>query len=77
MAVFYTPRFSYGTLKLTVTGCSCMRYWVRQLGTTGSWVGTGRVIPTQRAARGEVQNQRSGPRKPSGLEWVGSGARAH
>ena len=78
--MFYTPRFSYGTLKVRVLGCSCMRYWVRgRVCTTGvwHWVGTGRgytgVIPTQPArARGAVPYQRSGPRRTCRVRsgWV-------
>ena len=79
----YTPRFSYKVLKTVICACSWSPYtvpsracgtgygtgWVYGVGIRGGYRG---VLPSRRARK--PHTQRSGPRKPKGLEWVGYGA---
>ena len=87
--MFYTPRFSYGTLKTVICACTgdpgtgvpfvlAGDADVRD-GWVPGWVyrvGTGRAIPgtTQPSSRGAVPVQRSGPRKPCRAGVGGTGA---
>ena len=77
--VFYTPRFSYDVLKLTVLGHVLGMTVVRRTGVQGGygtgvgstgWVYRG-VLPSHFARGEQASDSEAGPGSPSmGLEWV-------
>ena len=73
--MFYTPRFSYGTSELTVSGRGSLAGWSCLAGYTcglGGWAGE--YYPPS-TVPGEVPYPaKRAPEAQHGLEWVGYGA---